>query len=119
MLRPARWLARLSSPRRCFAPTGAPVYYRACPARSLLQAKSVITTRPNHLLPRRDSHPLACQRTKAAPEGNQGNEGTLNFMAFGFMVKLLSSLCVDAQTVSVGEQKLSLLRIAPQKLLLE
>src|SRR5258706_15413012 len=74
MLWPARWLGRPTSPRRCFAPTGAPVYYRACPARSLLQAKSVITTRPNHLLPRRDFHPLACQRTKAAPEGREGNE---------------------------------------------
>ena len=74
MLWPARWLGRPTSPRRCFAPTGAPVYYRACPARSLLQAKSVITTRPNHLLPRRDFHPLACQRTKAAPEGREGTE---------------------------------------------
>ena len=56
------------------APTGPPVYGRACPNRSLLQPESAITTRPNHLLPRRDSHPLMYQRTKAAPEANEGNQ---------------------------------------------
>jgi hypothetical protein len=63
------------SPPTPSAPTGPPVYGRACPGRSLLQPESAITTRPNHLLPRRDSHPLANQRTKAAPEENEGNEG--------------------------------------------
>ena len=68
MLRPARWLGRLTSPRRPLlqSPTGPPVYGRACPSRGLPQPESAITTRPNHLLPRRDSHPLACQRSKAA-----------------------------------------------------
>src|SRR5712671_4455514 len=56
------------------APTGPPVYGRACPNRSLLQPESAITTRPNHLLPRRDSHPLMYQRTKAAPEANEGKD---------------------------------------------
>jgi len=68
MLRPARWLGRLTSPRRHpQPPTGPPVYSRACPGQGLPRSGSAITTRPNHLLPRRDFHPLACQRTKAAP----------------------------------------------------
>ena len=68
MLRPARLLGRLTSPRRPLlqSPTGPPVYGRACPSRGLPQPESAITTRPNHLLPRRDSHPLACQGSKAA-----------------------------------------------------
>src|ERR1017187_5610712 len=68
MLRPARWLGRLASPRWTpfQNPTGSPVYGRACSSRGLPPPKSAITTRPNHLLPRRDSHPLACQRPKAA-----------------------------------------------------
>ena len=68
MLRPARWLGRLTSPRRPLlqSPTGPPVYGRACPSRGLPQPESAITTRLNHLLPRRDSHPLACQGSKAA-----------------------------------------------------
>ena len=77
MLRPARWLGRLTSPRQRCAPTGPPVYGRACPVRGLPQPESAITTRPNHLLPRRDSHPLAYQRTKAAPGANRGHRGTL------------------------------------------
>ena len=47
-------------------PTGPHVYGRACPGRGLPQPESAITTRPNHPLPRRDFHPLACQRPKAA-----------------------------------------------------
>ena len=67
-LRPARWLGRLTRPRRALLqrPTGPPVYGRACPSRGLPQPESAITTRLNHLLPRRDSHPLACQGSKAA-----------------------------------------------------
>ena len=63
MLRPARLLGRLdqSPPVSFQSPTGPPVYGRACPSRGLPQPESAITTRPNHLLPRRDSHPLACQ----------------------------------------------------------
>src|SRR5947207_10786660 len=75
MLRPARLLGRLTSPRRRCTLTGPPVYGRACSNRSLPQPESAITTRPNHLLPRRDSHPFMYQRTKAAPEGNEENEG--------------------------------------------
>src|SRR5438045_9526515 len=74
MLRPARLLGRLTSPRRRCTLTDPPVYCRACSNRSLPQPESAITTRPNHLLPRRDSHPFMYQRTKAAPEGNKGNE---------------------------------------------
>ena len=67
MLRPARWLGLLTSPRRRPAsPTGQPVYGRACPGPGLPEPRSAMTTRPNHLLPRQDFHLLACQRTKAA-----------------------------------------------------
>ena len=68
MLRPARLLGRLTSPRRPLlqSPTGPPVYGRACPSRGLPPPESAITTRLNRLLPRRDSHPLACQGSKAA-----------------------------------------------------
>jgi hypothetical protein len=67
MLRPTRWLGLLTSPRRRLAsPTGQPVYGRACPGSGLPKPRSAITTRPNHLLPRQDSHLLACQRSKAA-----------------------------------------------------
>jgi hypothetical protein len=67
MLRPARWLGLLTSPRRRLAsPTGQPVYGRACPGTGLPKPRSAITTRPNHLLPRQDFHLLACQRSKAA-----------------------------------------------------
>lgn len=48
--------------------TGPPVYCRACPSQGLPQLKSAITTRFHHQLPRRDLHPLACQRSKAAPK---------------------------------------------------
>src|SRR5712691_6821327 len=65
MLRPARMLGLLSSPRR-FA-TGQPVYSRACSNEGLPSSKSAMTSRLNHLLPRQDLHLLACQRTKAAP----------------------------------------------------
>src|SRR5438552_15679530 len=74
MLRPARLLGRLTSPRRRCTLTGPPVYGRACSNRSLPKPESASTTRPNHLLPRRDSHPFIYQRTKAAPEGNKQNE---------------------------------------------
>src|SRR5438477_12674672 len=77
MLRPARLLGRLTSPRRRCTLTGPPVYGRACSNRSLPQPESAITTRPNHLLPRRDSHPFMYQRTKAAPEANEENEDGL------------------------------------------
>ena len=67
MLRPARWLERLTSPRRWLAPpTGPPVYGRACPNQGLPQPESAITTRLNHPLPRQDLHLQACQRPKAA-----------------------------------------------------
>ena len=67
MLRSARWLGQLTSPRRRLAsPTGQPVYGRACPGPGLPKPRSAITTRPNHLLPRQDFHLLACQRSKAA-----------------------------------------------------
>src|SRR5438477_10307425 len=75
MLRPARLLGRLTSPRRRCTLTGPPVYGRACSNRSLPQPESAITTRPNHLLPRRDSHPFMYQRTKAAPGANGVNRG--------------------------------------------
>jgi hypothetical protein len=76
MLRPARWLGRLTSPRRTLfqSPTGPPVYSRACPSRGLPLPESAITTRPNHLLPRRDSHPLTYQRSKAAHRIMEGDE---------------------------------------------
>ena len=64
MLRPARMLGLLSSPRR--VPTGQPVYSRACSNEGLPPSKSAMTSRLNHLLPRQDLHLLACQRTKAA-----------------------------------------------------
>jgi len=48
------------------APTGPPVYGRACPSRGLPQPESAMTTRPNHPLPRQDLHLQACQRPKAA-----------------------------------------------------
>jgi len=64
MLRPARMLGLLSSPRRF--PTGQPVYSRACSKEGLPSLKSAMTSRLNHLLPRQDLHLLACQRTKAA-----------------------------------------------------
>ena len=89
MLRPARLLGRLTSPRRRCTLTGPPVYGRACSNRSLPQPESAITTRPNHLLPRRDSHPFMYQRTKAAPEANEERRGefqarnTLNNMPNG------------------------------------
>src|SRR5205814_6463021 len=76
MLRPARLLGRLTSPRRRCTLTAPPVYGRACSNRSLPQPESAITTRPNHLLPRRDSHPFMYQRTKAAPE-DKGVNGEL------------------------------------------
>ena len=47
-------------------PTGTPVYGRACPGQGLPRPRSAITTRPNHPLPRQDSHLQACQRPKAA-----------------------------------------------------
>lgn len=66
-LRPVWWLGRLTSPRRrVAAPTGPPVYSRACPNWSLPQPESAMTTRLNHRLPRRDLHPQVCQRSKAA-----------------------------------------------------
>jgi hypothetical protein len=66
-LRPMWWLGRLTSPRRrVAAPTGPPVYSRACPSRGLPQPESAMTTRLNHRLPRRDLHPQVCQRSKAA-----------------------------------------------------
>ncbi len=66
-LRPVWWLGRLTSPRRrVAAPTGPPVYSRACPNRGLPQPESAMTTRLNHRLPRRDLHPQVCQRSKAA-----------------------------------------------------
>ena len=46
--------------------TGSPVYGRACPKRGLPLPESAITIRLNHLLPKRDFHLLACQRSKAA-----------------------------------------------------
>ena len=46
--------------------TGQPVYSRACSNEGLPSSKSAMTSRLNHLLPRQDSHLLACQRTKAA-----------------------------------------------------
>ena len=64
MLRPARMLGLLSSPRSF--PTGQPVYSRACSNEGLPSSKSAMTSRLNHLLPRQDLHLLACQRTKAA-----------------------------------------------------
>ena len=64
MLRPARMLGLLSSPRRF--PTGQPVYSRACSNEGLPSSKSAMTSRLSHLLPRQDLHLLACQRTKAA-----------------------------------------------------
>ena len=59
------------SPPASLTPTGPPVYSRACPGPSLLEPRSAITTRPNHLLPRRDFHPLAYQRSKAAHRINR------------------------------------------------
>ena len=64
MLRPARMLGLLSSPRS-FS-TGQPVYSRACSNEGLPSSESAMTSRLNHLLPRQDLHLLACQRTKAA-----------------------------------------------------
>ena len=67
MLRPARLLERLASPRRELTPpTGPPVYGRACPSLGLPQPESAITTRPNHPLPRQVLHLQACQSPKAA-----------------------------------------------------
>src|SRR3989442_617157 len=65
MLRPARMLGLLSSPRR--VSTGQPVYSRACSNKGLPPSKSAMTSRLSHPLPRQDLHLLACQRTKAAP----------------------------------------------------
>ena len=77
-LRPMWWLGRLTSPRRrVIAPTGPPVYSRACPSRGLPQPESAMTTRLNHLLPRRDLHPQVCQRSKAAhPKSEVEKRGT-------------------------------------------
>ena len=71
-LRPA-WASSAYSGRslplravRLTFPALSAVHGRACPSRGLPQPESAITTRLNHLLPRRDSHPLACQGSKAA-----------------------------------------------------
>src|SRR5437879_5862221 len=84
--------------------TGPPVYGRACPSRSLPQPESAITTRPNHLLPRRDSHPLAYQRTKAAPEGNEANEDTkLPFVPLvSFCAKRPSTIVSARRTIELS-----------------
>src|SRR5437899_8376998 len=75
MLRPARMLGLLSSPRSF--PTGQPVYSRACSNEGLPSSKSAMTSRLNHLLPRQDLHLLACQRTKAALSPHFFNIGSL------------------------------------------
>src|SRR5438477_12671566 len=90
MLRPARLLGRLTSPRRRCTLTGPPVYGRACSNRSLPQPESAITTRPNHLLPRRDSHPFMYQRTKAAPEANEFGHAAAGLIAEKLGAKKLS-----------------------------
>ena len=75
-LRPMGWLGRRTSPRRrVAAPTGPPVYSRACPSRGLPQPKSAVTTRLNHRLPRRDFHPQVCQRSKAAHPNSEAKVG--------------------------------------------
>jgi len=87
------------SPPTPLAPTGPPVYSRACPSQGLPQPRSAITTRPNHLLPRRDFHPLACQRTKAAPGANGGTRVFGRECCFIIPNLFFISLCMGPQTL--------------------
>src|SRR5260370_30922210 len=94
MLRPARMLGLLSSPRRF--PTGQPVYSRACSNEGLPSSKSAMTSRLNHLLPRQDLHLLACQRTKAARRVERRRD---RFRPMASVVSALSSILANSPQV--------------------
>jgi hypothetical protein len=71
LLRPVHSHGRLTSPRPVRNRTGPSCYGGACPAQGLPCSESTIASQPNQLLLRRDLHPLACQRSKAA-QSQQG-----------------------------------------------